>query len=225
MHEVSLGQSIRDYLTGEQVDATTYEDLRQALARLLVEERGYPATALCPRVEVRFALPDAASGKLRGGVAVPESRRGSVPTGASQPSAVPSAGAASEDARIGEACRVVDFVAMGPDGRPLLAVLFCAGQVNTYLRESLAAARLLPGGPAPLVVVTDTRDALLVATESGTVQGEGMRAIPAWSDALALAAAHPSLALSAERRDAEARILHAYTGFLKTCCGESVCLL
>ena len=44
MHEVSLGQSIQDYLTGENLDMTTYEDLRQGLARLLVEEKGLSST-------------------------------------------------------------------------------------------------------------------------------------------------------------------------------------
>ena len=41
MHEVSLGGVIADYLTGEQLERTTYEDLRQALAKFLVEERGF----------------------------------------------------------------------------------------------------------------------------------------------------------------------------------------
>lgn len=53
MHEVSLGNTLRDYLTGEEIEETTYEEFRQALARLLVEERGYPRERL--RSKVPFA--------------------------------------------------------------------------------------------------------------------------------------------------------------------------
>ncbi len=42
MHEVSLNQVITDYLSGEQIELTTYEDIRQAIARMLVEEKKYP---------------------------------------------------------------------------------------------------------------------------------------------------------------------------------------
>ncbi|WP_051617032.1 type I restriction enzyme HsdR N-terminal domain-containing protein [Desulfonatronovibrio hydrogenovorans] len=46
MHEVSLNQVITDYLTGQEITLTTYEDIRQALARILVEEKGYPVSAI-----------------------------------------------------------------------------------------------------------------------------------------------------------------------------------
>lgn len=42
MHEVSLNQVITDYLSGDKIDLTTYEDIRQSIARLLVEEKKYP---------------------------------------------------------------------------------------------------------------------------------------------------------------------------------------
>jgi hypothetical protein len=54
MHEESLNRVIRDYLTGEDVEETSYEEFRQALARLLVEERGYPKGQLCAKVGVCF---------------------------------------------------------------------------------------------------------------------------------------------------------------------------
>lgn len=178
MHEVSLGYTLRDYLTGEQLEATTFEDLRQALARMLVEERGYPASSLRPRVQVAYDI----DGE--------------------------------------QECRTVDLVAY--DGKkPLLLIVFCSGQVGSYERESVAAARLLEGGPAPLVAVTDTRDAELVATASGTVLAQGMQALPGFDELAALAASHPAPHLSEDARMREARILHAYTGFLKTCCTEN----
>jgi hypothetical protein len=46
MHETSLNQTIIDYITGEEIQDTTFEDLRQAVARILVEQRGYPKDRL-----------------------------------------------------------------------------------------------------------------------------------------------------------------------------------
>lgn len=179
MHEVSLGGTLLDYLTGEQVERTTYEDLRQALARLLVEEKGYPAANLRPRIEIPFTI----DGERQ--------------------------------------CRTADLAAYDESGRPLLLIIFCAGAPGTYERESVAAARLAPNGPAPLVAVTDTRDAVLLDTARSQALASGMAALPAWADLRAKAEAVGRRTLSTEARQREERILHAYTGFLKTCCGES----
>ncbi|WP_027181743.1 type I restriction enzyme HsdR N-terminal domain-containing protein [Oleidesulfovibrio alaskensis] len=183
MHEVSLGQTIRDYLTGTDIENTTYEDLRQALAQLMVEELGYPAALLEPRISVRFPV----DGK--------------------------------------QYCRTVDLAAQDDDGRPFLYILFVPGQVNTFTRESLAAARLGKHGPVPLVAVTDTRDALLLETAGGTTLRDGMRALPPRSRALELARQHPAVPLTPERTLREQRILYTYSEFMKTCCDESVCML
>ncbi|WP_035066847.1 hypothetical protein [Nitratidesulfovibrio termitidis] len=195
MHEVSLGATLRDYLTGQDVDHTTYEDLRQALARLLVEELGHPRGLVEPRVRVRFDAPPVSL---------------AAPTPSDDPD---------------EGCRVVDLTLRDDDGTPLCIVLFCPGAPGTYVRESVAAARLFPGGPAPLVAVTDTRDAVLVAAVDGAVLGEGMRALPKRDDLRRLAAEHPCPPLTPDRAEGERRILGAYTAFLKRCCGEDVCLL
>lgn len=56
MHEESLGTVIQDYLTGEQLTETSYEEFRQGLARMLVEERGYPKSALIPKCGVCFPI-------------------------------------------------------------------------------------------------------------------------------------------------------------------------
>ncbi len=177
MHEVSLGGTLTDYLTGERRDRTTYEDLRQALARYLVEELGYEPSRLAPRFSVSYAA---------GG-----------------------AGAARE----------VDIAVLSPEGAPLLVLVFCPGQVHTYAREVTALARL--AGPAPLAVVTDMREAELFCVADGAVLARGLASLPRPAELAALAAAHPHPPLDAVRRDRESRILHAYTGFLKTCCGES----
>lgn len=56
MHEESLGTVIRDYLTGEELPETSYEEFRQALARLFVEERGYPKDALVAKAGICFPI-------------------------------------------------------------------------------------------------------------------------------------------------------------------------
>lgn len=56
MHEESLGNVIRDYLTGEELEETSYEEFRQGLARLLVEEKGYPRERLIPKFGVCFPV-------------------------------------------------------------------------------------------------------------------------------------------------------------------------
>lgn len=58
MHEVSLGGMLADYLTGETRQRTTYEDLRQALARYLVEERGFSPNRLRPRYDIVYRTRD-----------------------------------------------------------------------------------------------------------------------------------------------------------------------
>ncbi|NHZ47629.1 type I restriction endonuclease subunit R [Nitratidesulfovibrio liaohensis] len=236
MHEVSLGATLRDYLTGQDVDHTTYEDLRQALARLLVEELGHPRELVEPRVRVRFdVVPDAANASSSLAPSSTEVPR--VFEGADRPDAPPvsldlpvppdsGAPGDSEDSDDhDEGCRVVDLTLRDDDGTPLCIVLFCPGAPGSYARESVAAARLFPGGPAPLVAVTDTRDALLMAAVDGAVLGEGMRALPKRDALRRLAADHPCPQLTQERAAGERRILGAYTAFLKRCCGEDVCLL
>lgn len=56
MHETSLGGTLRDYLSGEEIDETTYEEFRQALAKLLVEELNYPKENLKAKVDLCFDI-------------------------------------------------------------------------------------------------------------------------------------------------------------------------
>ncbi|EFI34555.1 conserved hypothetical protein [Desulfonatronospira thiodismutans ASO3-1] len=58
MHEVKFDQVIQDYLTGKDLQMTTYEDIRQALARILVEEKGYPVQNIKPRYKLPLGLDD-----------------------------------------------------------------------------------------------------------------------------------------------------------------------
>ncbi len=162
MHDISLGQCIRDYLTDEEVEATTYEDMRQALAMLLVEEKGYPKSLLRPRVAVSFPV-------------------------------------------------------------ELLMMLFCTGGVTTYVREALAAARLFPEGPTPLVAVTDSRRAVLLETTAGALLREDADAIPDWETLQSLAAERATPRFSEDQLDRERRILFAYSESLYDCCAFAAC--
>lgn len=182
MHETSYGQTIRDYLSGEEIPETTYEEFRQALARLLVEERGYPRENLAAKVEIAYEI----EGK--------------------------------------EHSRALDLVASDDAGRPVLVVIFCSGKVGTFERETAVAGRLVPGGPAPLALATDTKDASLMIARNGEVLARGMGAIPHWEDLLELAAGHQPRPLTDEDRAKLTRIFHAYSGFLvDSCCSAPNC--
>lgn len=56
MHETSLGGTLRDYLTGDEIDETTFEEFRQALAKLLVEEKGYPKERIKAKVKLTYCV-------------------------------------------------------------------------------------------------------------------------------------------------------------------------
>jgi len=180
MHEESLGTVIRDYLTGEELEETSYEEFRQALARLLVEERGFPRERLVPKYGICFPV----------------------------------------DGR--DYTRMVDLAATGDSGETLLLVLFCSGEPGSYLREALAAARLNQP-PAPLVLVTDTREAQLAATATGDILASGMRGIPRWDELPGLAQAHPAGPMAPERLERERRILYAYSEMLSGGCCQGAC--
>ena len=176
MHEVSLNRVITDYLSGQEIMDTTYEDLRQALARMLVEDRKYPRGSIRSKYELSYPVNG-------------------------EPQSV-----------------LLDLAVFSPTGEPLLVLFFCPGEVGTFVRESLAAARIhLP--PFPLLVVTDSMELQLLETRTGEVLGHGFHAVPLWKDLPTLAAAHPCLPLGEDRLARERRIRFAYDGLGGPCCG------
>lgn len=186
MHEVSLGGMLTDYLSGQPIEETTYEEFRQALARFLVEDKGFPRQSLKAKVPLIFQIDGADTG------------------------------------------RVIDLVAYDENGRPLMLVIFCAGDVGSFERETVSCARLFPGGPVPVAIATDSIGASVLDTATGDPLSHaaggatGVRAIPAWDELRALDAMFTRVPLPEERRRKEERILHAYNGFLYgTCCSES----
>lgn len=183
MHESSLGGTLLDYITGQEIEETTFEEFRQALARFLVEEKGYPKENIRAKVKLRYEM----DGE--------------------------------------EFERPIDYVVYDDSDRPILLVIFCAGSVGTYERETLFAARLLDGGPVPFAVTTDTNEATLLDVASGDVVEQGMRAIPDWENLLGMAQGASSEPLTSDRREKMLRIFHTYSGFLfGTCCSESCTL-
>ncbi len=180
MHEVSLGGMLTDYLTGQTIEETTYEEFRQALAKFLVEEKGYPKRGLKAKVPLIFKIDGQDTG------------------------------------------RHIDLVAQDDAGSPIVLVIFCAGDVGSFERETVSCARLFPGGPVPIAIATDSIGASILDTASGDCVATGVRAIPTWEEALAKSAKTVRIPLPDERRRKEERILHAYSGFLYgTCCSES----
>ena len=208
MHEVSLGGMLTDYLSGESIEETTYEEFRQALAKFLVEEKGFPKGSLRAKVPLVFQIDGQDTGRHIDLVAYDTSD-------GSDPSDVPDGSAAP-----------------GSAGRPLMLVIFCAGDVGSFERETVSCARLFPGGPVPVAIASDSIGASVLDTATGDPlshpvnKATGVRAIPTWDELRALVAASDARTgrkpLSEERRRKEQRILHAYNGFLYgTCCSES----
>jgi len=180
MHEISLGYSIQDYLSGKSVEATTFEDIRQAMAAMLVERKGYPKDRLASKIPIEFHI----------------------------------------DGR--EYKKFVDLAAYDDQDRPLIILTFCAGEVETFIRQVLAAARLLPGGPARLAAVTDTSSALLLRVHDGEVLKKvAYQAIPDWQHLQELAGRHEPPTISDKQRAAEERIFYAFSELSCSCSDDS----
>ncbi|MEF2229358.1 MAG: type I restriction enzyme HsdR N-terminal domain-containing protein [Pseudodesulfovibrio sp.] len=183
MHESSLGGTLRDYLTGEEIDETTFEEFRQMLARLLIEELGYPRERIRAKVPIKYAV----EGE--------------------------------------EFERPIDYVVYDENDRPIFIVLFCAGDVSTFERETVCAGRLIEGGPVPFALITDTMEALLLDVCTGEVVARGMRAVPDWGRLNAMAAEAVIKPLAGEQREKQIRVFHTYCGFVYgACCSESCTL-
>lgn len=175
MHETSLGGTLRDYLSGEEIDETTFEEFRQLLARLLVEEKGYPKDRLKAKVPLKYCV----EGE--------------------------------------EFERPIDFVLYDEQGRPVFLVLFCAGEVATFERETVCAARLIEGGPVPYALVTDTMDATLLDVRTGEEVARSMDAVPDYERLMRMVSEAKITPLTAEQRERQTRVFHTYCGFV---CGD-----
>lgn len=183
MHESSLGGTLRDYLTGDEIDETTFEEFRQLLARLLVEEKGYPKERLKAKVGLKYTV----EGE--------------------------------------EFERPIDYVVYDENEKPVFIIMFCAGQVGTFERETLCAGRLIGDEPVPYALVTDTMEAALMDVGTGEVIARGMDAVPDWDTLMQMVDEAEVKPLTASQRELQTRVFHTYCGFLfGTCCSESCSL-
>ncbi|QJB54891.1 type I restriction enzyme HsdR N-terminal domain-containing protein [Pseudodesulfovibrio sp. zrk46] len=183
MHESSLGGTLRDYLTGDEIDETTFEEFRQALAKLLVEERGYPKEQLKAKVPLKYCVD-------------------------------------GEDYE-----RPLDLVVYDESGKPMLVVIFCAGEVGTFERETICAGRLIEGGPVAFAIVSDSMDASLLDVRTGDLIARGMQAVPEYEKLVKMVDEAEVKPLTDEQREKQTRVFHTYCGFIYgTCCSESCSL-
>ena len=193
MHETSLGTEIIDFLTGKPRERTIYEDLRQSMIAWFVTGAGFGREAMQSHVPVGYTV-DCETFHRRADLIIYDG-----PLSAFRP--------------------------VSPSGSqrgpaPLVLATFCPGQVETYLREVTALARLLLPRPSPFAVVTDMKEIRLFNTASGEILARSFAEMPgaAWFHAQPLAPVKP---LDERAIMAESRILHAYSGLLKDCCGEN----
>jgi len=183
MHETSLGGTLRDYLTGEEIDETTFEEFRQALARFMVEERGYPKDRLKAKVPLSYCVD-------------------------------------GEDYE-----RPIDLVLYDEGGKPIFIVIFCAGEVGSFERETVCAGRLIEGGPVAYAMVSDSMDASLMDVRSGDRVAHSMNAVPEYGKLLEMIAEAEIKPLTEQQRAMQTRVFHTYCGFIYgTCCSESCSL-
>lgn len=182
MPEISLGYTIQDYLSGKGIEATTYEDFRQAIVQMLVERKGFPASNIKSKVCISIQI----------------------------------------QGRDYNSC--VDLAIYDDLNNALMIVQFCAGVVQTYLRQTLASARLLPDNPAKLALVTDTKQAILLKVVDGSIlEDKGYYSIPTWREILDLAEDMPQYELTPQKKAIEERILYAYSELGCSTCSETEC--
>lgn len=177
MHEVNLNEVINDYLTGKEIELTTYEDLRQALAKLIVEEKGYPTDAIVSKFPIELDIGDK------------------------------------------KYVISVDFIVYY-DGKPVMVMGFCPGAVSTFITQYVSLARILPEGPAPYVLVTDSKDAALVRTMDKKELCRGYHCIPTWERLSELSQQAGEIFFSPDRIKKEQRVAYAMFALSDSCCSS-----
>jgi hypothetical protein len=104
------------------------------------------------------------------------------------------------------------------EGKRFMIIRYGPGSLVTRERSAIAAARVLENEyQIPLAVVTNGRDAELLATATGQVLATGMEAIPDYGQARELL---PTLVfrerMEGKKRERELRILNAFD--VEICC-------
>lgn len=102
----------------------------------------------------------------------------------------------------------IDLLVFHED-RPVLVIRCVAGMLESYVRETVAAARVWPEKPIALAAVSDGRTAIVLDTENGQKIGEALTAIPG-RDAAASWARKPLSSLPPEKLEKERLIFRSY---------------
>lgn len=160
-------ETLVDFITGKEFPNIGAEENRQAVARFLVEKKGYGHGEIEVGAEIRLT-----------------------------------AG--------GEIYRSQLDLVVSAVGTRFLVVKCAAGSLESWGRETLAAARLLDRYRLPLAAVSDGRTALLFDTFSGRRIGDGMEAIPSRTEAQEILAATTLAPFPAERREREGLVFRTY---------------
>lgn len=199
MHEAQLGGSLVDFLTGEERARSTYEDLRQDLLVLVIEKLAYERGNLRAHLPFTYTIEGEEHAReidLLIGRKLDKDRE-KINT------LVPPA-----------------LEAFGQGYENQLLVVFVPGQLSTYKREALSMTRLLHFS---LGAITDMEDLLLFSGSSGDTLIQGLDNFPTPLELTKLVKENHPKNMTKKAMDIETRLLHGYTGLLKSCC-DSACV-
>lgn len=104
---------------------------------------------------------------------------------------------------------VIDLIVSVED-RPFMAITCVAGSIGSYEREILAGARLIYDHIIPFAVSTDARSAIIKDSITGKTIGQGLDAIPDYSQARDLLKNIEAIVLDPDKRSGEMIIYRSF---------------
>ncbi|EIM64817.1 type I restriction enzyme HsdR N-terminal domain-containing protein [Desulfobacter postgatei] len=104
---------------------------------------------------------------------------------------------------------VIDLI-VSVEERPFMAITCVAGSIGSYEREILAGARLVYDHIIPFAISTDARDAIIKDACTGKTIGQGLDAIPDYSQAQAILKKIESTILDPDKRSGEMIIYRSF---------------
>lgn len=104
---------------------------------------------------------------------------------------------------------VIDLIVSVED-RPFMAITCVAGSIGSYEREILAGARLVYDHIIPFAVSTDARNVIIKDTCTGKTIGQGLDAIPDYSQARDLLKKIEAIVLDPGKRSGEMIIYRSF---------------
>nr|WP_319393710.1 type I restriction enzyme HsdR N-terminal domain-containing protein [uncultured Desulfobacter sp.] len=104
---------------------------------------------------------------------------------------------------------VIDLI-VNVEDRPFMAVTCVAGSIGSYEREILAGARLVYDHMVPLAVSTDARNAIIKDARTGETIGQGLDAVPDYSQAREMLKEISPTPLDPEKKNGEMIIYRSF---------------